>query len=173
MVGSNYMEAYVNLITTSNPSACTTCFFFFRTTGSIDLRHNARMRTLEVKTIGLGRFSLSDHEWIPLMLHRLPSSDNLRRITLHIHFYELDQLDSQGLSRIDEALGGCNPDMKYWVTEWRKGLESVEIVLWYNRKSLPDIAPIIQVIQERMPRAAMNGALKCYRGAEYQAVYGL
>ncbi len=104
------------------------------------------------------------------MLNRLPLL-NLKRITLHIHFYELNQLDSQGLSRIDEALGGDNPDVNYWVMDWRKGLEIVQIILWYNRKSLPDFAPIMQCVQERMPRAAMNGALKCYRGAEYEAVY--
>lgn len=138
--------------------------------GSIDLRHNTQLRTLEVRTIGLGRFSLYHHEWIPTMLQRLPPQ-NLKRITLHIHFYELHQLDSQGLSRIDQALGGTSPDVNYWVRDWRKGLEIVEIVLWYNRKSLPDFTPIVQCVQDRMPRAVMNGALKCYHGVEYEAMY--
>lgn len=115
-----------------------------------------------------------DYTWLPDMLQR-NNSPQLRRITLHVHYDKLSQLDLEGLGRIDQALGGTATDPIQWSSEWREGLQEVELVLWPNRvvgqERSSAILEATRWVEEGMPMSTHSKTLRCYDGCTYSSMW--
>jgi len=131
------------------------------------LVHCTELRCLEIKAIIINSSSL---RWLPILLSYI-SSNHIRRITLHLHFDTLANLNEEGLARIDDVLFGIPNDTNPEKRDQGKSLHSLELVLWYNYIAYPDFSYPIRWIEDKMPKAAKCGALNCYRAVEYEATF--